>query len=257
MLRDVNAAAPPADDPAGNQTTRALLGLRQMVLDGELPPGTRVTEPMLADRLGVSRTPVRAALARLTEEGLLQALPAGGYLVEAFTEADIFDAIEIRGTMEGLAARLAAERGVPAALLADLRRCVAECDDVLTGGPGEATFQRYIDVNRRFHELLTEAAGSAVLARQIERARNLPFASASGFVMVQAVLPESFRVLQLAQEQHRAIVEAIERREGTRAEALAREHARIAHRNLQAALHSHEAMQRLPGAKLIRRSRLR
>ena len=108
-------------DKALSQTTRALLSLRELILSGELKSGERLSELTLVERLGVSRTPVRAALMRLSEEGLVASMPAGGFSVRAFTEADVFDAIEIRGTLEGLAVRFAAERGVSAAQIAALR----------------------------------------------------------------------------------------------------------------------------------------
>src|ERR671924_755438 len=93
-----------------SQTARALLGLRELLLGGEYPPGQRLSELPLVERLGVSRTPLRLALARLEHEGLIEALPAGGYAVRQFTRADIDDAIELRGLLEGTAARFAAER---------------------------------------------------------------------------------------------------------------------------------------------------
>lgn len=255
-LRPLDPAAAAAEAEGGSQTVRALLRLRQLILDGELAPGSRISEPALAERLGVSRTPIRAALAKLAEEGFLQPIASGsGWTVEAFTEDDVADAIEVRGTLEGLAARLAAERGVPPRLLAELQREVDAIDTVLAAPVTEESFQDYVTHNGRLHALLAEAAGSPVLRRQIERAHAMPFASPNGFVNVQAAMPASHDVLRLAQEQHRAIVEAIGRREGSRAEALAREHARIAHRNLSAVLRSEDALQRLPGGRLIQRHR--
>ncbi|HWH81257.1 MAG TPA: GntR family transcriptional regulator, partial [Burkholderiaceae bacterium] len=103
------AAAAPAAAPS--QAVKAQLALRELILGGELRPGARIAELWLVERLGVSRTPVRLALVRLAEEGLLDTLPSGGYAVRDFSEADIVDAIELRGTVEGLAARFAAERG--------------------------------------------------------------------------------------------------------------------------------------------------
>ena len=109
------AAAEAANDSAAlSQTVRVQLRLRELILAGELPPGARIAELALVERLGASRTPIRMALVRLQEEGLLDALPHGGFAVKDFSEADIHDAIELRGTLEGLAARLAAERGVAA-----------------------------------------------------------------------------------------------------------------------------------------------
>jgi len=240
-------------EPSVSQTVKALLGLREMILDGELAPGERISELAVVDRLGVSRTPVRAALARLQEEGLLESIPGGGYAARAFTETEIHDAIEVRGTLEGLAARLAAERGVAPADLKPLADCVDGMDTVLARVRMTVdTFTEYVALNDRFHALLMELPHSPVLERQIERALQLPFASPNGFVMVQAELPNAREVLILAQEQHRAVVDAIEHREGARAEALMREHARIARRNLQSVLRNQQMMKLVPGGRLIR-----
>ena len=76
-----------------SQTTATLLRSRELILGGELAAGTRVSELSMVERLGVSRTPVRAALARLEEEGLLKAIPFSGYAIRAFTEREIDDAI--------------------------------------------------------------------------------------------------------------------------------------------------------------------
>src|SRR6266545_2005404 len=122
--------AEPANDANVSQTVKALLGLRQMILGGELAPGARVSELAVVERLGVSRTPVRAALVRLEQEGMLEAIPGGGFSVPAFNERDIHDAIELRGTLEGLAARLAAEHGAFDTVLAEMHACVATIDAV-------------------------------------------------------------------------------------------------------------------------------
>ena len=98
-----------------------------------------------------------------------------------------------------------------------------------------------------------EMAGSDLVTRQIERAVQLPFASPNGFVMVQATGPRARDTLVVAQQQHRAVIDAIVFREGARAEALMREHARIAHANLRDALQNHQTLQLVPGASLIRR----
>lgn len=236
------------------QTVKAQLALRELILGGELTPGTRIAELWLVERLEVSRTPVRLALVRLAEEGLLDALPGGGYAVRDFSEADIHDAIEVRGTMEGLAARLAAERGVGAALIAQARACLARIDAALARPElTDETFSIYVENNARFHALLAEMAGSPLVRRQLEKATALPFASPNGFVLAQAVGPDARDVLVVAQAQHHMVIEAIVQREGARAEGLMREHARIARRNLQQALLSHKTLHLVPGASLIRR----
>jgi GntR family transcriptional regulator of vanillate catabolism len=254
----MTTATRPADSgdesAALSQTVRTQLRLRELIVGGELRPGTRIAELALVERLGASRTPIRMALVRLQEEGLLEALPNGGFVVKDFSESDIHDAIELRGTLEGLAARMAAERGVGSVLLAEARDCLARIDTLLAQPElSEESFTGYVEQNGRFHALLAEMAGSDLVARQIERAVTLPFASPNGFVMVQATGPRARDTLVVAQQQHRSVLDAIVHREGTRAEALMREHARIAHANLRDALQSHQTLQLVPGASLIRR----
>lgn len=237
---------------AGSQTVKALLAVREWILSGDLTPGERISELSVVDRIGISRTPVRAALMRLEEEGLLEAIPTGGYAVRLFTEAEILDAIEIRGTLEGLGARLAAERGQSAAALKPIRRCLAEIDDLVgVADFSSERFQAYVALNARFHRDLLALAGSATLERQLERATATPFASPSAFVMAQSTMREARAILTIAQDQHRIVVEAIENREGARAEAVMREHARVAIRNLRLALGSRAALDLVPGAALI------
>jgi len=243
-----------AEEAGQSQTVKAQLRLRELIVGGELKPGQRIAELSLVERIGVSRTPIRMALVRLQEEGLLDALPGGGFVVKDFSEDDIHDAIELRGTLEGLAARLAAERGVSAELVAEARDCIEHIDQVLAEPElTESSFSRYVQHNGRLHDLLSEMAGSALVQRQLERVKTLPFASPNGFVFATALSPRSRDSLVVAQAQHRAVVEAIVAREGARAEALMREHARIAHDNLREALQSHKTLQKIPGASLIRR----
>lgn len=240
-------------DKGRSQTVKAQLALRELVLSGAVAPGERLTEQVMVERLGVSRTPVRAALFLLAEEGLLEQAPAGGFSVRGFSEREVLDSIEMRGTLEGLAARLAAERGASPQALAGLERCLDEIDAVVQRALGSVeAFSLYVDLNARFHQQVNALAGSGVVERQIERVMTLPFASPSAFVMAQANMPEAATVLTVAQDQHRCVVEAIAAREGARAEQVMREHSRLAGRNLSRALRSNRALALVPGAALIR-----
>ena len=243
-----------ADLAEPSQTVRVQLRLRELILGGELKPGARIAELTLVERLGASRTPIRMALVRLQEEGLLEALPHGGFAVKDFSESDIHDAIELRGTLEGLCARLAAERGVSTVLMTEARDCVEQIDALLAAPSlSEESFTGYVQHNGRFHDLLAEMSGSDMVRRQLERAKTLPFASPNGFVLARSTGPDARDALVVAQAQHRGVLDAIGQREGSRAESLMREHARIAHGNLRAALADHRSWQRVPGASLIRR----
>lgn len=232
---------------------RAQLRLREMILAGELPGGTRIAELSIVEKLGVSRTPIRAALMRLEQEGLIESLPNGGYAVRTFSEREVSEAIELRGTIEGLAVRLAAERGAPPVVLGEARECLRGIDALLRQPAlDDEAFSNYVGLNERFHTLLGELAGSGLMTREMERVASLPFASPSAFVVVQANSPQARDMLIVAQDQHWQVLDAIERREGARAEAIMREHSRIAQRNLRAAVESHN-LDQMPGVRLIRK----
>lgn len=242
----------PRGDAARSQTTRATLGLRELVFAGELAPEQRVPEIGLAERLGVSRTPLRLALSTLAHEGLLRPLPGGGFVVCSFTLGDIADAIELRGVLEGTAARFAAERLESTSELAGLAAVTEQLDVVVgDGGPG---LERYVELNDEYHETLVVLAKSDALARAIANAVALPFASPGALLASQATLSREHELLLVAQHQHRMLLEAIGAGHGARAEEVAREHARLALLNLELVLESEPALERLPGAPLLRRA---
>jgi len=230
------------DAPSHSQTVRAELRLREMILAADLAPGERIVELALVDKLGVSRTPIRAALLRLSQEGLLEPLSSGGYAVRTFTDQDVSDAIALRGMLEGLAARLAAERGCLDKQLAQAHALLVPIDALLASTQlDEAAFGDYVSLNEAFHAWLMETAASDVVRREWERVVGLPFASPSGFVLSQAHSPQARDRLVVAQDQHKQVLEAIASREGSRAEAIMREHSRLAQRNLTDALHRADA----------------
>jgi GntR family transcriptional regulator, vanillate catabolism transcriptional regulator len=239
-------------DRSVSQTVRAQLALRDMILSGRLRPTERISELQAVEITGVSRTPVRLALVRLEDEGLLQAIPSGGFMVKAFSERDILDSIELRGTLEGLAARFCAERGVSARSLEPLKECLADLDSLVRQNPVSVeAFSSYVTLNARFHALLTELSGSAPVIRQIDRVCSMPFASPSGFVMAQSALPEAHQILLIGQDHHRIVIDAIENREGARAEAVMREHSRLAARNLRLVLRNRAHLDLLPALALL------
>lgn len=240
------------EDTTPSLTIRAILGLRGLIVEGQLPPGERVLEQTVVERLGVSRTPARAAIHRLCEEGLLEQMPGGGFAVARFSETDVFDAIAIRGTLEGMAARLAAERGAAASTIAALRRCVEELDEVVTRLAINADLTDYVRLNDRFHELLLQAAQSPMLRRALERQTALPFAAPNAFVNIsRAETAQVQAILVVSQDQHRSIVDAIENREGTRAQALAIEHSQSAWKFLRRIFQSDRSAPLPPSIKFL------
>jgi GntR family transcriptional regulator of vanillate catabolism len=228
-----------------------MLQLRELLLSGEFAPGARISELPLVERLGVSRTPLRLALARLEHEGLLESLPGGGYVMREFTGPDIRDAIELRGIIEGTAARFAAERGVPRRKLTPLANLIERMDAAVPGADYES-FEQYVDLNERFHAYLMKLAASPVLSRAFDSVAALPFASPSAFVLAEAEVPESREILIVAQSDHRALLDAIERREGGRAENVGREHALVALRNIEIVMKNGAVRVRVPGAALLK-----
>ncbi|WP_237155280.1 GntR family transcriptional regulator [Oryzibacter oryziterrae] len=236
-------------EKAASQTLKAVLKLRDLIVSGELAPGERVPELQMVERLDVSRTPVRAALMRLEQENLVEALPGGGYAVRRLSEPDILVSIEMRGTLEGLAGRLAAERGVSAAHLAEAGEILDGIDRIVRPLDLDIDLALYVDLNAGFHALIAEMAGSPALTLEIERVAAMPFASPSALVPLEAGSPATHHVLTIAQEQHRTALEAIAAREGSRAEAILREHARNAQRNLRRALASGRQLMELAGGR--------
>lgn len=237
---------------AKTHAMRALLSLRERILSGEYAAGMRLLEVPTAEALDISRTPVREAMSRLVEEGLLERAPAGGFVVRRFSFADVTDAIELRGVLEGCAARLAAERGVAPALMEEIGGTVSQLDQCFGDRLSDVDFDSYSELNTTFHIQLAGLAGSEMIRRELERATHLPFASPSAFLFNTDLFAAFHKSLHVAQEHHRALVEAITAREGARAEALAREHARIARSNLEYVLtKDRDLISRVPGLALI------
>jgi GntR family transcriptional regulator of vanillate catabolism len=243
----------PRGDTARSQVTRATLGLRELVFDGELPAGSRVPEVAVSERLDVSRTPLRLALSTLAHEGLLEPLPGGGFVVRSFTQADVADAIELRGVLEGTAARFAAERLESPDELAPLAAAARELEAVVAE-VSPTSLVRYVEYNDAYHEALAELAKSETLRRAIANVVALPFAGPGALLISQATLPGSRDRLVLAQHHHRVLIDAIRAGHGARAEEIAREHARLALLNLEVVLEDHGALAHLPGAPLLRRA---
>ena len=249
LKRDPRESGPAKPSDVESHAARALVSLRELLIRGEFAPGERMAELPLVARLGVSRTPIRLALERLAHMGLLDVSASGGFTVRGYSPTEALDAIEIRGVLEGTAARLAAERLVDLAEIAALRQLGEDMDRLerLTLD----SFGRYMDLNEAFHAAIIELAKSDMLKRTMQHAISLPFASPSAMVFPTSGFAHADATLALAKEHHRSIVEAIAKRQGTRAENLAREHAFIGRRVLALALSDTEAFNKIPGSSLI------
>ena len=196
-------------------TERAVLALRRDILTTRLAPGKTVSEAAVAAHLELGKAPVRAALARLAEEGLVQASPRRGWMVSLVTIRDIHEVFDLRLILEPEAARRAAGR-MDAGMLARL-------DDVCAAGydcADEESAMGFLDANKAFHVAIAEAAGNARLARQLGRLLD-----ESTRMLVLGLRPRD-RTGEMAHEHH-ALVEVLAR--GQRDEA-----ARIMHEQVSA-----------------------
>ncbi|HYF20738.1 MAG TPA: GntR family transcriptional regulator [Ramlibacter sp.] len=191
--------------------------LRALILDGELEPGSRINEIALSSRFNVSRTPIRSALQTLAGEGLLEYTPNKGYAVPSYALADILDAYEIRAMSEGLAARLAAERGLPEESQVLLADALSEGDRLFSGDGADAR-TTYAAINETFHSVIQDGARSRLLQDVIRLCRRVPQTGARNLVAF------SSEEAAKRHQQHREIFEAIVSREPLRAEALMRQH---------------------------------
>jgi len=236
----------------GHQT-RAIVRIREMILRGELGPGERVAEAPLAERLGMSRTPVRQALPVLAQEGLLAEHQTRGYVVRGFSTADVLDAIDLRGVLEGLAARRVAERGVSRTLLQALRVCLAEGDQILAEGHVADKFEAlYVDMNVRFHQLIVAECRSPIIQQALERNARIPFAGPQALALDKTSLERMYDTMAYAHRQHHCIVSALERGESSRVEALMREHTNPVKENLNIPGTSEELREVKPHLALVR-----
>ncbi len=236
-----------------NVHDKVLMQMRDLILRGELAPGSRLTELHLAERLHASRTPVRAALISLEQEGLVEANGTVGYVVRRFTVQEVADTIAVRGQLEGMAARLVAEHGLSRQLARELRSCLDEGDSVVAANSLMVeSYERYAAMNDRFHGLLVEACGNRALQRAIALNNKLPFAPASALLPMQGAFALDRDSMIYAHRQHHMLFDALERGEGARAQALAVEHTEVARHNLQQALeHRDETEQVLPAIRLV------
>ncbi len=181
----------------------------------------------------MSRTPVRQALPVLAREGLLQQHETRGYIVRGFSTADILDALDMRGALEGLAARRVAEGGAPRALIGALRQVLKDGDRIFSKGHIEESDEAlYADMNGRLHGLIVQEAHSPMIGQALERISHVPFAAPEALAFDKTGLEHMYHRLVYAHRQHHYIVEALERGESARVEALMREHVNPVKENL-------------------------
>lgn len=186
--------------------------LRQAILGGRLTPGERLIERKLADFLGVSRTPVREAIRMLELEGLVAHLPRGGTVVAQVTDLEVLEIYRIRAVLEGLAARMAAEKIKPE----QLQQLVSLLKDIEEYA-SEGDLENLEKAHQQFNDLVYKAADSQRLYAMITTLVD----HISRYTRVGYCHPGR---IEEATREHRLLVEAIKIRDGSLAERVAREH---------------------------------
>lgn len=194
--------------------------LRQAMADQMIPPGSRLVEARIAERLGISRTPVREAMHKLEREDWLVRLPKGGYRVRELTLPAIEETFGIRSVLEAYAARLAAERHKAGEILG-LNRLIDQYQQCLASACGDLCRNDVIGqlsrINTDFHDRLYQLSRSTKLSRLINSLRG-PINRFRPMILQQPGMAEE------SNQDHRNMVAAMKRRDGEAVEQLVREH---------------------------------
>lgn len=186
--------------------------LKRMIIRGEMKPGERLVEEKLAEQVGISRTPVREALHRLEQEGLLTKRTRGGYLVRPLTLPEVKEAVGVRAVLEAYAAELAAQHRDQGTLVL-LADNVSQFEQALA----DHDEGRLVALNTGFHALLHQAAASKLLVRLLTEMGDV----------VERISRAAISNLDAARwsaDDHHYIWQAVKAGDSQRAASLAREH---------------------------------
>ncbi|WP_424988780.1 GntR family transcriptional regulator [Microbulbifer sp. S227A] len=205
--------------------------IRSDIIYGAYGENERLSEARLCETHNVSRTPVRMALRLLEREGIVRRGEGRGYLVQSPTVADILQAVQVRGHLESLAARLMAQSADRAVHLPDMARAIDEIDRFVEAGRlDEAAIREAQGANKTFHTTILGACGNEYVGYTCAQISHLPMLAVGSMVFDRhaADTPKQkeraiFR-LRLGNAQHRVIYEAIEKGDPVRAEGMMREH---------------------------------
>jgi DNA-binding GntR family transcriptional regulator len=198
-----------------NLDQKAYQILKNMIMERQLLPGEKIPQERLAQELGISRTPLVSALKFLEQEKLVEAKPRRGYFVRLFTKKDLVSIFELREVLEGLAARRAAQRINPA----DAKK-ISGFFQSFSDASEITDMKAYAQEDRRFHWFIIET-GAKEFLRSILETYNIMSLSYQSHSSEGLVRPPNETI-----PEHRAIIEAIIRRESDAAENLMRQHLR-------------------------------
>jgi len=195
------------------QTLRAYRELRRRILDNEMPPNAQYLEQELADQLGMSRTPVREALIRLSEERLVEVRPRHGARVLPVSVDDMREIYEVMTELEALAARKLAERGLTSKEIRLLDTAVEDMDAALQAGDLRA----WARSDETFHALLVDLTGNSRLSQVVTTFRDQAHRARMQTLKLRPKPVDSNR-------DHAAVVAAIRKRDAETAASTHRQH---------------------------------
>ncbi len=183
------------------------------IVEGQLPPNSRLIQDELARAYGVSRQPVQQALLLLRDRGLVREAPGRGLIVSPLDIDFVRNLYEVRAMLEGLAARLAAERGAERA-----RREGAPYLDVGRAAVRSGSLHEQIEADMRFHGFISELSGNPLIGETT--APHWPYLQR----VMGEVLRDDAQMPQTIWDEHAAILDAVAAGDAPRAEALSRDH---------------------------------
>lgn len=186
--------------------------LRAQILSGEYVPQERLFETKISDEIGASRTPVREALHSLELEGLIECLPKVGYVVKSISDQEVAEICEIRGLIEGLAARWAVEKA-RGKLIEELKKNIVVSETKTTQGVAHA----FIELDAQFHEIIARLSGSKRLLELAQTLRNHMLR-----YRIQSIYATDNVVRAI--EGHKGILEALEKGEAEEINQAIRRH---------------------------------
>ena len=203
---------------AGTSSPGVFERLRRFILEGEYEPDERLVEEQLAERLGVSRTPIRQALTMLEAEGLVEVAPNRGATVCSFSVDEVWDIYDLRAVLEGHAARRAAGR-IGEFELAELRRLAAEMERTTPErfSDHEEEIRQLVVHNQHFHGTIVTACRNQRLERLVRRTIEIP-------LMFKAFFWYTPHERTISNHYHRQILHALGQGDADRAEIVMREH---------------------------------
>jgi DNA-binding GntR family transcriptional regulator len=206
--------------------------IKNMILTGQLKPGNKLSDQDLAMELGVSRTPVRHALSRLAQDGLLDDGRGKGYHVADLDAKQVADLYALREVLEAHAVRLAAERATPSELQ-ELERVLTSLEK-LSEDPSKRGEE--IRVGLTIHEIIARASGDAFLHETMVRLLNR-----THFFIWMDTLNEDPQAAELTRREHSALLEFLRTGKADEAEALIRSHIRTAKQGILKILAARDA----------------